>query len=80
MATSAVASFIDAPSVDQLEGLLKDDLFVIADHYQVTVPRQVLKPRLLELVREGLEEKGILLMKDEGSPLKEGSQIGRAHV
>lgn len=49
MAAPALAVFLAAPSLDQLGGMRRSELFAVADHYKISVPRQALKAEMLEL-------------------------------
>ena len=39
-ASAAVSRFREAPSLDQLEGLLKEDLIAVTDHYGLAISKQ----------------------------------------
>lgn len=80
MATSAISSFVDAPSVSQLVGLRKADLYAIANHYKISVPTQALKAELLVLVRKGLIEQGFCSLKKGESEVSEGEETAEGQV
>ncbi len=49
--------FMIAPTVGQFEKCRKDDLLVIADFYDIVVPRNALKREIKEALRMELEKK-----------------------
>ena len=50
MAQSVLTQFVENPSLVLLNSCRKEDLFVIAAHYNIQVSRQLLKAELREVV------------------------------
>ena len=70
MATSLVQGFLETPSVEVLDVCRKVDLYDIAAHFQVPVPKQATIAVLWLLVWERLVERQVL--SSEGTaPLTE---------
>ncbi len=61
MATFDLNDFIKQPSVEKLDNCQKDDLFVIAQHYETFVSRTLLKKDVKACLLAGLIEKGVLI-------------------
>lgn len=60
MATFDLNDFIKQPSAKTLDYCWKDDLFVIPQHYEISVPRALLKKDLKACLQAGLIDKGVL--------------------
>ena len=74
MAESAVAAFIEAPSLELLVGLRKADLCMLADRYQVAVRKQARKTELFEAVQTALIEQGVLTVEVDEEEEVEGEE------
>ena len=53
--------FVDSPRLDQVDGCRKDDLVQIANHFSITLPKQILKRELKALIVDKLVEQEILV-------------------
>ena len=60
MASSVVSDFIDCPSLVTLEQCTRDQLLIIATHYQIEVSDRKLKETIKATVKACLQEKGVL--------------------
>ena len=60
MASSVVSDFIDCPSLSTLEQCTRDQLLVIAAHYQIEVSDRKLKKTIKATEKPGLQEQGVL--------------------
>ncbi len=58
-------NFATQPSVGQLDICRKDDLFLIADFYQIKVPRGAVKQEIKEVIYKHLVEHGVLSEESE---------------
>ncbi len=58
-------NFATQPSVGQLDICRKDDLFLIADFYQIKVPRGAVKQEIKEVIYKHLVEYGVLSEESE---------------
>ena len=69
MAASALSRFLEAPAIEDLVVFRKAELQALAEHFQIPVPKQALRPELLQVVR------GVLSIeeKEEGEVLGRGS-------
>ncbi|KAL2077768.1 hypothetical protein ACEWY4_027272 [Coilia grayii] len=72
----AVDVFLAAPSVDGLRTLTKEQLFKVADHFELEVPKTVKKAELVKLVEDGLIKREILsakLLSASATPVGSGA-------
>lgn len=60
MATFDLGEFIKQPNLEALETCRKDDLFIIAQHFEICVSKTMLKKELKACLVAGLLEKGAL--------------------
>ncbi len=58
-------NFATQPSVGQLDICRKDDLFLIADFYQIKVPRGAVKQEIKEVIYKHFVEHGVLSEESE---------------
>ncbi len=71
--SSIVLRFIENPSLDLIEKCHKDDLLVIADHFQISVNRQLLKREIKSAVLTGLVEQKLLSSSVSGREADQSS-------
>lgn len=68
---SVVAEFLQSPSEVLLDSLTKEQLRKVAGNFEIELPSQARKDRILSTIRDGLVDLGVL-------PAVEGSEVGRA--
>lgn len=63
--TSVVEQFVSEPSVDLLEGLNKEQLYEIAEHYEIalTSKDKKLKKTVFNVIQEQLVKKGVIKLE-----------------
>ncbi|CAJ1071441.1 uncharacterized protein LOC115247517 [Xyrichtys novacula] len=64
---SAVEDFLQNPMEDLLNTFTKEQLFKVADHFEVKVPSKALKDCILSTIKEHLVQLGVLPAAVEGS-------------
>ncbi len=67
--------FLNKPSLEQLESCKKDDLLMVASHYQIVVGKQSRKAEIRSVVYNRLVELDVL-----GLPAKDGAAVGSVEV
>ena len=65
MAASALSRFLEAPAIKDLVVFRKAELQAIAEHFQIPVSKQALRPELLQVVRDGMVDRGVLSIEEE---------------
>lgn len=70
MAVSLVELFIETPSVDLFNQCRKVDLYSIADHFAIPVPRTVVKAELKRVLLTGLVDKQIFSLVSSSSSVE----------
>ncbi|XDV49410.1 hypothetical protein PO909_018663 [Leuciscus waleckii] len=63
----ALEKFAIQPTSEQLDICRKNDLFTIADFYQITVPRGAVKQEIKEVIHKHLMERGVLPERSESA-------------
>lgn len=75
--SSLVLQFIENPSLDLIDKFRKDDLLLLADHFQVSVNRQLLKREIKAAVLNGLAEQNIFSVPEA---VREADQISEHNL
>ncbi|XP_067261173.1 uncharacterized protein [Chanodichthys erythropterus] len=79
MADFDLNNFVSAPTVEQLDKCRKDDLLVVAAHFNIKVSKQQLKREIKKVVVCGLRELGVLKLADS-SEQRPGSDGGASWI
>lgn len=58
----SVEKFLENPSLEELDGCRKDDLLMIASHFQISVKKQSLKNEIKSVVYSRLVEMNVLTL------------------
>ncbi|XP_073807553.1 uncharacterized protein [Danio rerio] len=65
MALSNVEAFLNNPSLEQFDKCRKDELFKIAEHFQISISRQFLKKTIKKILYDHLVEIGVFQTTSE---------------
>lgn len=61
MAMFNLENFVNTPTLEQFDICRKDDLCVIAAHYDITVSKSLVKQELKSIILSGLVDKSVFL-------------------
>ncbi len=75
MASFDLKKFLNKPSLEQLDSCKKDDLLMVASHFQIAVGKQSRKAEIRSVVYNRLVELDVL-----GLPAKDGAAVGSVEV
>jgi len=72
----SVEKFLENPSLEELDGCRKDDLLMIASHFQISVKKQSLKNEIKSVVYSRLVEMNVLTLPEEVVTVADGVEVG----